>query len=301
MKALLKIGPSVILLLGLVLASVTMFQGTMASVVAWHVLMVFLPTAGIFWVLCVLVSAAIRRSWGHWRTAGSIAGLLCALPGLWILDIGRFPFPLEDDAGLELLVRVPMEGEVIVFWGGDTIEENYHSFSPDQRWAYDLVMDPALTGSTDLEDYGCFGQPVHAPVDGRVHRVVSDRPDQQPTGALVPDLENPAGNSVWIQPAQGGFLLLAHLKQGSVNVEVGQTVKAGEIVGACGNSGNTSEPHLHMHYQTHDPNEYPISLAVGRPLGFHHHGGPTRPKGGVAVEGDQVRLVGDRIRHRAEE
>lgn len=48
----------------------------------------------------------------------------------------------------------------------------------------------------------------------------------------------------------GEFVFLAHLMQGSVKVDAGQTVARGEGVGRCGNSGNTSEPHLHLHIQT---------------------------------------------------
>ena len=43
--------------------------------------------------------------------------------------------------------------------------------------------------------------------------------------------------------------MLAHLRQGSVAVGQGQQVAAGDTLGRCGNSGNTSEPHLHFHLQ----------------------------------------------------
>jgi murein DD-endopeptidase MepM/ murein hydrolase activator NlpD len=47
----------------------------------------------------------------------------------------------------------------------------------------------------------------------------------------------------------GEFALLAHLRRGSVRVRTGQRVRAGTLLGLCGNSGNTSEPHLHFHVQ----------------------------------------------------
>ena len=43
--------------------------------------------------------------------------------------------------------------------------------------------------------------------------------------------------------------MLAHLKRGSIVVKVGDNVKRGQLLGKCGNSGNSSEPHLHYHLQ----------------------------------------------------
>ena len=49
--------------------------------------------------------------------------------------------------------------------------------------------------------------------------------------------------------ADGEYALLAHLRRGSVRVRVGQQVRPGQILGLAGNSGNSSEPHLHFHVQ----------------------------------------------------
>jgi len=46
---------------------------------------------------------------------------------------------------------------------------------PDQRWAHDLVLEPAITGSSRLEDYGCYGKVVVAPVAARVHHSVDGK------------------------------------------------------------------------------------------------------------------------------
>ena len=58
-----------------------------------------------------------------------------------------------------------------------------------------------------------------------------------------------AGNHVVIEMARGRYVLLAHLMRGSVVVQVGETVSPGQLIGKCGNSGNTSEPHLHLQVQ----------------------------------------------------
>jgi murein DD-endopeptidase MepM/ murein hydrolase activator NlpD len=57
------------------------------------------------------------------------------------------------------------------------------------------------------------------------------------------------GNCVVIQHREGEVSVLAHLKRGSIVVKVGDNVKRGQLLGKCGNSGNSSEPHLHCHLQ----------------------------------------------------
>ncbi len=54
-----------------------------------------------------------------------------------------------------------------------------------------------------------------------------------------------AGNHVLIE-TQGIFVALCHLQQGSVSVDVGDHVRVGELLGRCGNSGNSTEPHVHL-------------------------------------------------------
>ena len=68
----------------------------------------------------------------------------------------------------------------------------------------------------------------------------------------VPGELNPIyvpGNTVIIKTVNNEYLFFAHFKQHSIKVRQGQKVKQGEILGLCGNSGNSSEPHLHFHIQ----------------------------------------------------
>ena len=55
-----------------------------------------------------------------------------------------------------------------------------------------------------------------------------------------------AGNHVLVQTRPGAVVALCHLQQGSVHVRVGDVVRVGQKVGRCGNSGNSTEPHLHV-------------------------------------------------------
>src|SRR5690606_33761585 len=101
-------------------------------------------------------------------------------------------------------------------------------------------------GGERNEDYYCFGLPILAPGDGVVAVAVDGEPDQPP-GHMDPSAG--AGNHVIIDHGNDEFSFLAHLKQGSVTVEAGQATETGNAIGACGNSGHTSEPHLHYHLQ----------------------------------------------------
>ena len=148
-------------------------------------------------------------------------------------------------------LRLPFEGTWTVAWGGRTIEENYHAISRDQRFAYDLYV--AKNGATHggdgtrNEDYFAYGRPILAPGSGRVVTVVDGVAENVP-GKMPTDA--PAGNHVVIDHGNGEYSLLAHLVPGSLRVRVGDAVKPGQVIGKCGNSGHSSEPHLHYHLQT---------------------------------------------------
>jgi urea transporter/murein DD-endopeptidase MepM/ murein hydrolase activator NlpD len=96
------------------------------------------------------------------------------------------------------------------------------------------------------EDYFCYNKPVSAPAHGVVEKVVSDVPDNK-IGDV--NLRQNWGNTIIIKHADYVFTKLSHLKEGSVTVKEGESVKAGQIVGKCGNSGRSPFPHLHFQVQ----------------------------------------------------
>jgi murein DD-endopeptidase MepM/ murein hydrolase activator NlpD len=154
-------------------------------------------------------------------------------------------------AKLRLPFAAPTEGRWYVGWGGRDLVHNYHAAVPDQRFAYDLYISrdgmPYRTDGKANEDYYCFGQPILAPAPGKVVEAVDGLPDNPP-GTM--DRDHPVGNHVVIDHGQGEFSFLAHMQKGSVLPRNGDQVEAGEQIGRCGNSGNTSMPHLHYHLQT---------------------------------------------------
>lgn len=95
-------------------------------------------------------------------------------------------------------------------------------------------------------DYYCFGRKVIAPSAGPVVSVENGVDDNVP-GAMNPG--QPMGNHVIIDNDNGEFFFSAHFKKGSVTVRPGDALKAGDLLGLTGNSGNSSEPHVHYHLQ----------------------------------------------------
>jgi hypothetical protein len=168
--------------------------------------------------------------------------------GLWFAPPApAIPLPEKHETDLSL----PFKGRWLVFWGGDTKQLNQHHDVPNQRFAFDLLGVDA-DGKTHKgdgkanEDYACFGRPILAPADGTVTDVIDGVRDNVP-GSMNP--YSAVGNAVVIQHREHECSVLAHLRLGTVKVKVGDQVKRGQELGLCGNSGNSSEPHLHHHLQ----------------------------------------------------
>jgi len=146
---------------------------------------------------------------------------------------------------------LPFDGEWYVFWGGRTVGQNRHAKVQCQRFAYDFLVlrqGKSSGGSGEANtDYYCFGLPVYAPGDGTVVQAEDDVPDNLP-GIL--NARQLLGNHVILDHGNGEFSFLVHLKGGSVRVRTGDRVHAGDMIGECGNSGHSSEAHLHYHLQT---------------------------------------------------
>jgi hypothetical protein len=98
--------------------------------------------------------------------------------------------------------------------------------------------------------YHIFGEPVHAPCAGFVVRAESALADSAP---FNPDRQHLAGNFVLLECGDDTEVLLAHLMQGSLTVNPGERVAEGQVVGRVGNSGYSTEPHLHLHAQRRSP------------------------------------------------
>tara|TARA_R110001592_G_scaffold33835_2_gene116843 strand:- start:1926 stop:2891 length:966 start_codon:yes stop_codon:yes gene_type:complete len=164
--------------------------------------------------------------------------------------------PYQDDSQPKLERNIsslilPFNGEWTVFWGGDTEAQNYHVTTPSQKGAFDLLIfdegGKSFSGDgSKNEDYYAFGKELLAPAAGEVVLVVDGVKDNKP-GTMNP--VSITGNTVIIKTANNEYLLLAHFKQHSIKVKRGDRVTQGQLLGLSGNSGNSSEAHLHFHIQ----------------------------------------------------
>lgn len=181
-----------------------------------------------------------------------------------------------------------------------------------QTWAIDLVHEPKDgdrpefgTGPSTRppEDYPAFGQPVLAMVDGEVVAADDRQRDHRSRAStwavaymmldgMVRELGGPrfiVGNHVTIRTAEGSYALVAHLRRGSVRVRVGDTVRAGDQIGECGNTGNSSEPHVHAHLM----DRRSLLLARGLPMAFS--GTVLEGEGSDGLPADEVHMVATEV------
>ncbi|KAB8135779.1 M23 family metallopeptidase [Gracilibacillus oryzae] len=147
---------------------------------------------------------------------------------------------------------MPITDTWFVVWGGTNQFINYHYAYEAQRYAYDLVIkidEQSYQGNPgNVKNYHAFGKDLIAPADGQVIMVINDKKDHQIGDT---DENQPAGNCVVIAHDKNEYSMIAHMKQGSIIVNEGDVVKQGQMIGKCGNSGNTSEPHIHFQVMDH--------------------------------------------------
>ncbi|MGN4942677.1 M23 family metallopeptidase [Bacillus cereus group sp. MYBK104-1] len=211
--------------------------------------------------------------------------IIGAWPLGWFANIGGLAYPANvQSMSPKIVVRFPLNERALVGWGGDRLEANYHVIKPNERWAYDILIPPAEVKSSKLEDYGIYGAKVMAPATGTVVSINNDEKDVDPGSD---DFQSMAGNHIYLRLDESGtYLILAHLKQGSIKVKEGQHVNEGEFLAQVGNSGSSSEPHLHIHHQRQDPSKVSMFLAEGLPLYFQTEKGAMMPERGEYIRGN---------------
>ena len=161
--------------------------------------------------------------------------------------------------------RLPFEGTWYV-----AAEHGYldpHKRFLAEAFAYDFVQIGPNGKSYQRDgrsnaDYYAYGKKVFAAKDGTVVTVRSDVAENSPGEST--NLTTPSGNVVIIDHGNNQFGYYAHLKPFTVSIKAGARVRAGDVLGEVGNSGDSSEPHLHFHVMNNaDPEQ-----ADGIPLLF---------------------------------
>jgi hypothetical protein len=197
-----------------------------------------------------------------------IAAASCAVLFLWV-DRGRRPPARAVELSFPL-----RSGTFLIVNGGGNELINAHlktlagtRFRPwrGQSYGVDIEKLDALGFRArgilphDLAAYEIFGETIYAPCTGTVLRAVDGVPEMRPPAM---DRRRMEGNHVVIG-CSGVWVLLGHMRVGSVAVRRGDSVVAGEPLGRVGNTGNTGEPHLHIHAQLPGTRDAPWS---GEPL-----------------------------------
>ncbi len=178
----------------------------------------------------------------------SIVGIVCLIQigtivAVYISSL-RFPEGIELDFPLQ-------NGEYYIGQGGNNPITNHHYEISAQKYAVDILKLNGLglrcnqLNPCFLEHFNIFGDVLYSPCDGKIVDLVDGHPDLE---LGIMDEEHPAGNYLVIEMHGSNVLVvLAHIQKGSYFIENGSIVKKGQLLAKVGNSGNTSEPHLHMH------------------------------------------------------
>ncbi|KGP92300.1 peptidase M23 [Pontibacillus chungwhensis BH030062] len=227
-------------------------------VIPWHVyshyirflwVLLFLPV--LFIAIKRLKPLPLKRPKGE--RSGMFSNLLSFAVMIFFTFMavsGVIGYSPSNDEAIDLAFPLK-DGVYATGQGGATTIINYHNEHKPQQYAIDILE---LNGAglrangltpSELEAFEIYNAFLYSPCSGEVIQAVDQYEDIPPLES--PDkVEEAKGNHITLR-CQSADVLLAHMKPGSVQVTEGQTVKTGELLGLVGNTGNTTEPHLHIH------------------------------------------------------
>ncbi|MCW8933639.1 MAG: urea transporter [Gammaproteobacteria bacterium] len=207
-----------------------------------------------FLITTLTVLAALRRR------IGLSAPYMAPIPALPEINFERARLAKVRNGEIgSIPLLSPFYGEWDIYQGFN----GEHTHKAPWQHALDFYMlEQGKSFSADgleLEDFYCYGLPVLSPAYGEVIRTYDRFNDNKP-GEM--DTSNNWGNFILIRLDTGAHVLLAHLKKSSIKVREKDRVEPGVVLAACGNSGRSPQPHLHLQTQ-HD-------AALGAPtVPFH--------------------------------
>lgn len=168
----------------------------------------------------------------------------------------RGHLPSSETYQSEIDYILPFHGRWVAVNGSFGKEFSHSWGMPTQRYAYDFIILDAYGKSHEGEfdncnHYYCYDKDVLSPADGVVCEVNDREKDSLifPKGRFFSRARHIGGNYIVIRHGKNEFSTLAHLKKNSITVKVGDAVSQGQCIGKCGNTGNSSEPHLHFQLQ----------------------------------------------------
>lgn len=177
---------------------------------------------------------------------------LALIAPLFVVACARPEFPPGVPVVTQLGPPGIIPGYRLPFNGRWLIQRTHYGNPHDQAFAIDVVfptVDGKLANGSGQKntDYPAYGQPILADAQGVVVIAVDGIPDNTPG---VVNGYDQHGNYVVIDHQNGEFSLMAHLIPSTIRVHPGQVVGVGTELGRCGNSGHTTNPHVHWQVMT---------------------------------------------------
>lgn len=204
-----------------------------------------------------------------WVTSDHLENLPASIRHRLTVKIGDYPEELTVETApltvrsRPIVIGPPLRGDHWLAGNGpSSTSDHWRALQPlhgramiSQRFAIDWVKlgDDGKTYHGDLLDnrnYYAYGSEALAVADGVVTEVKDGIPQNVPgaSSRAVPiTVETIGGNHVILKIGEGYYAFYAHLQPGSIRVKVGDKVRRGQVIGLVGNTGNSTEPHLHFH------------------------------------------------------
>jgi hypothetical protein len=274
--------------------SVGLYLGAIAIAGLWLLLPWYTPFLyALLFIAAIVLSlwrAEARGPWPPRKVKGWFMLTARALVCVLILSLAAYAASGQKAPPSAVNLKFPFrQGDYLVVNGGSNTLLNAHlemrapRFRAYRGSAYgvDIVRVNRLGFRArgllpaDLGQYTIFGDPIFSPCGGEVLEAIDGVREMTPPRM---DRAHMAGNHVLIKCGDV-WILLGHMKRGSVAVGREQQVATGDLLGRVGNTGNTNEPHLHIHAQTPGTASEPLS---GNPL-------PIVFDGRFAVRNDLIR------------
>jgi hypothetical protein len=258
-------------------------------------------------VVIARVRVALPALGGLLVLVGSFTDVeLLALIGFVSLVVGlACYFVLGTVRAQPTQVQLPITGRWVALNSPANRVPSHGLHAYGQTYALDLVHEPpdrprpafgSGSGFRPPSEFPAFGQPVLAPADSVVVRVRDQARDHRSRNSwagvayllvegTVRELLGPGrilGNHIVLDLGNGVYAALAHLRQDSARVKAGDSVRAGQHIADCGNSGNSTEPHLHLQLMDHPR----VALAAGLPVEFDSYEIEGSRRGGVPRNGE---------------
>ena len=202
-----------------------------------------------------------------WMTADSLGEIPLVLQHRVAIEDKKGEFSTETqqvpvDRKPVIVISPPLRGDDWAAWNGPSPGSVHRrAVLPiqgkafiGQRFAIDWVQvypdgESHRGDKLDNRNYHCYGQPVYAVADGIITEIKDGIPENTPgpdSRAVEMTMETVPGNHVIERIADGAYATFAHLQPGSLKVKLGDHVHRGQVLGLLGNSGNSTEPHLHF-------------------------------------------------------